>query len=153
MGSEPCLRPTTRLTALSLAIHPLRLAFNPLSETRDGTHILMDTSWLRNPLSHSGNSFSSLFLTKSYFIVCKHYNLLTRSSIDGHSFVFTFWQFHYHAWSCWVNTVILCLFFWGISSVFQSSWTILYSHQQCRWVPILHILTNIYLLFSFCLFF
>ena len=28
---------------------------NPLSEARDGTHILMDTSWVLNLLSHSGN--------------------------------------------------------------------------------------------------
>ena len=28
----------------------------PLSETRDETHILMDTSWVLNLLSHNGNS-------------------------------------------------------------------------------------------------
>jgi len=27
-----------------------------LGEARDGTHTLMDTSWLLNPLSHNGNS-------------------------------------------------------------------------------------------------
>ena len=31
---------------------------NPLSETRDPTHILMDTSL--NPLSHNGNSYLSV---------------------------------------------------------------------------------------------
>ena len=29
---------------------------NPLSEARDQNHILMDTSQILNPLSHSGNS-------------------------------------------------------------------------------------------------
>ena len=28
---------------------------NPLSEAGDQIHILMDTSWVLNPLSHSGN--------------------------------------------------------------------------------------------------
>ena len=40
--SEPCLRPTPQLRA------------------RDGTHILMDSSQVRNPLSHNGNSLYSL---------------------------------------------------------------------------------------------
>ena len=30
--------------------------FNPQSEARDGTRILMDTSWVLNPLSHKENS-------------------------------------------------------------------------------------------------
>ena len=30
--------------------------FNPLSEARDGTHVLLDTSLVLNPLSHHGNS-------------------------------------------------------------------------------------------------
>ena len=29
---------------------------NPLSEARDRTHFLKDTSWILNPLSHNGNS-------------------------------------------------------------------------------------------------
>ena len=29
---------------------------NPLSDTRDQTHHLMDTGWFLNPLSHNGNS-------------------------------------------------------------------------------------------------
>ena len=35
---------------------------NPLSETRDQTCILMDTSWVLNPLSHNGNSLRHLTL-------------------------------------------------------------------------------------------
>ena len=33
-----------------------RWIFNPLSEARDQAHSFMDTSQIRNPLSHSGNS-------------------------------------------------------------------------------------------------
>ena len=35
---------------------------NPLTEARDQTCILTDTSWVLNPLSHSGNS-TNVFLT------------------------------------------------------------------------------------------
>ena len=35
---------------------------NPLSKARDGTHFLMDTSWVLNPLSHKGNCGSFLLL-------------------------------------------------------------------------------------------
>ena len=31
-------------------------SFNPLSEARDRTHILMDTGWVLHPLSHTENS-------------------------------------------------------------------------------------------------
>ena len=41
-----------------------RQALNPLSEARDGTHILMDTSQVCNLLSHSENSIESFFLHK-----------------------------------------------------------------------------------------
>ena len=37
--------------------------FNPLSEVRDGTCILMDTGQVRNLLSHNGNSLSILHIT------------------------------------------------------------------------------------------
>ena len=33
-----------------------RRILNPLSEARDRTHSLMDTSWVSYPLSHKGNS-------------------------------------------------------------------------------------------------
>ena len=32
------------------------LVLNPLGKARDGTHVLMDTSWVGNLLSHNGNS-------------------------------------------------------------------------------------------------
>ena len=37
------------------------LDFNPLSEARDLTCILMDTSQLLNPLSYNGNSQMTIF--------------------------------------------------------------------------------------------
>ena len=40
---------------------------NPLSETRDQTHILPDASWIRNPLSHSGSPQEKQFLTTVTF--------------------------------------------------------------------------------------
>ena len=33
-----------------------RWILNPLSESRDQTHVLMDTKWVPNPLNHNGNS-------------------------------------------------------------------------------------------------
>ena len=46
--SKPHLRPTQQVIA-----HPI---LNPLSKARDGTHILMDTIWVHNPLSYNGNA-------------------------------------------------------------------------------------------------
>ena len=37
---------------------------NPLSETKDGTHILMDTNWVPNLLSHKGNSWKYVYKWK-----------------------------------------------------------------------------------------
>ena len=37
---------------------------NPLSEARDQTHILMDTSWVLNLLGHKGSSFALCFLSQ-----------------------------------------------------------------------------------------
>ena len=39
--------------------------FNPLSEARDRTHILMDTGQVLNSLNHNGNSNSAGFFTPS----------------------------------------------------------------------------------------
>ena len=41
---------------------------NPLSEARDQTCILMDTSWILNPLSHNGNSEISSLLSETKLI-------------------------------------------------------------------------------------
>ena len=45
--------------------HSSRWILNPRSTARDGTRILMDTSWLGNPLSHSGNSRDAVLRGKS----------------------------------------------------------------------------------------
>ena len=50
--SEPRLQPTPQLTAMPI--------LHPLSEARDGTCILMDTSRAWYPLSHDGISGSSI---------------------------------------------------------------------------------------------
>ena len=52
-GYEPCLQPTA---------HSQCWIFNPLSEGSDWTLILMDTSQIRDPLSHNGNSWRLIFI-------------------------------------------------------------------------------------------
>ena len=54
---------------------------NPLSEARDGTHILMDTNQVHNPLSYNGNSlnrtkFRYAERRKSYLILKINANTL-----------------------------------------------------------------------------
>ena len=58
--SKPYLQPTPQLTAMP---DP-----NPLSNAGDQTHILMDTSLVRNPLSHNGNSWRVIILA----LLCFH---------------------------------------------------------------------------------
>ena len=58
MGSKLSLQPTPQLVTISI--------LNPLSEARDGAHILVDASRILNPLSHNGNSQ----LCGVFFFVC-----------------------------------------------------------------------------------
>ena len=65
LGVESELQPAAYVTASAMSdlspsatylqVRQCRI-LNPPSEARDGTHILMDTSWALNPLSHNGNS-------------------------------------------------------------------------------------------------
>ena len=61
---SPLFRP---LLPLCLSLGSCPLAFkcsqnlNPLSEVRDQTHLLRDTSWVLNPLSHNSNSHVCCF--------------------------------------------------------------------------------------------
>lgn len=52
------------LSCICYLYHSNIRSLNPLSGARDWTHILMDTSQVVNPLSHSGNSLGKL---KVYF--------------------------------------------------------------------------------------
>ena len=63
-----------------------RRILNPLNEARDGTHFLVDTSWVLNLLSHSGNllSFYSKYSSVGYMGTCvcmeiNHINILQNS--------------------------------------------------------------------------
>ena len=44
---------------------------NPLKEARDPTRILMDTSWVLNPVGHNGNSTHPFFYWESVFTRCE----------------------------------------------------------------------------------
>ena len=59
---ELCLWPMLQLAAVPDHLHTL-------SEARDGTHILMDTSWVHNLLSHNGNSLWWVFKHKAYYFL------------------------------------------------------------------------------------
>ena len=55
-------------------------SFNPLSEARDQTHVLMDTSWAPNPLGHSGNFLYSVLSHFTLFLFLNmFYNVYNRS--------------------------------------------------------------------------
>ena len=62
--------PTATATLDPSSIFDLRCSlwqywiFNPLNEAGDQTHILTDTSWILNPLSHKGNSNAYVFRRK-----------------------------------------------------------------------------------------
>ena len=69
LGVESALQPTVYTTAIA-AQDPNHICdlhdrswqcriFNPMSKARDGTCILMHTSWVLNPMSHTGTPFLS----------------------------------------------------------------------------------------------
>ena len=59
------VRGQIRATAVSLHhSSQQRQILHPLSEARDRTHILMDTSWVPYPLHHNGNSQLSIMLNQ-----------------------------------------------------------------------------------------
>ena len=60
---------------------------NPLSEASDGTHILMDTSWVLNLLSHNGNSWSIFLVLWRLVLLCM--DLPAFSSFSFLSFLWT----------------------------------------------------------------
>ena len=67
------------------ATHSNARFFNSLSEVRDRTRILMDTSWVLNPLSHNGNScflFLNLWLCDSFQASISLPHLFHRKSIS-----------------------------------------------------------------------
>ena len=51
------------------------LILNLLSKDRDWTHILMDTSWVLNPMSHNGNSLKVLVFMLGSGFTCAHWLL------------------------------------------------------------------------------
>ena len=66
------------IEAMSVTLHHSswqRKILNLQSEARDGMHILMDTGWVHNPLSHSRNSMNLSILD----ISCNRNNSLCSS--------------------------------------------------------------------------
>ena len=53
----------SRVCDLGYSLWPCWI-LNPLREARDWTCILMDTSWVLNPLSQKGNSYFGMFLMR-----------------------------------------------------------------------------------------
>ena len=54
-----------------------RWILNPLSKARNQTCVLMDISWVPNPLNHNGNSLTKLLRVGYYQLQC------TNEDIDG----------------------------------------------------------------------
>ena len=123
---------------------------NPLSEVRDPTHILMDTSQVRNPLSHSGNPrdqsllFNLIFLWNTLFlpevsvpdfmIYFKWSRKCTHEPLYLTSFQFDFAtiQLHENEHGEWVLMILthlhtLSFLLWNQSSMFSLSTLTLYS--------------------------
>lgn len=55
--------------------------FNPLSEARGRTHILMDTIWVRDTLSHNGNS--TIFQLNIGFVGLHLSSALAQANVQG----------------------------------------------------------------------
>ena len=74
----PTATATLNLSCIHSLYHSLQQCgiLNPLSEARDQTHILMDSSWVLNTLSHSGNSNFCPFLILWFYVACSHIKFL-----------------------------------------------------------------------------
>ena len=53
--------------------------FNPLTGARDGTRILVDTSWVHKPLSHNGNSKVEKYFQRNSFLL-RRFDFFKKSS-------------------------------------------------------------------------
>ena len=62
-----------------------RQILNSLSEARDGTHVLMDLSWVLNLLGHSGNSLFSFSISGTHTSVISQINPQALHSSRGDS--------------------------------------------------------------------
>ena len=63
---RPIPQPLTRICDLWHSLWQHQILY-PLSEGRAQTHILMDTSWILNLLSHNGNTYPAFFFCFSVF--------------------------------------------------------------------------------------
>ena len=57
--------------------------FNPLSKARDGTHILVDTSWVLKPLSPNGNSRNRLLIPIKTWMDLKGTIMSEKANLKG----------------------------------------------------------------------
>ena len=67
-----------------------RQILNPLSEARDQTRVLKDTSQVRSPLSHDGNSWNSFLLINVYKRVNVYREFINRNYLHKKSMFLMF---------------------------------------------------------------